>query len=416
MVSSSSAEGLPPYRNESNFEIDKRSFDDCMDLTAPYFVAFYKDGAVKMASFFDLSSAQTLYGNLPPGLGAKTLIHKGKIEESTLKTQGTSYSRDKCERAVKDVGATALNYIVAFHKDGVNLQAAFVDLSSAWMFYGSAVTLTRHGLRPFVKQCEDAGSSEIARSNPIPVCKAPYAVAFNHKGAVSTASFIDLPSARAYYEAVSKEFAKVLMERSPSGVYPLSSCSTSTTLPRDGSMEEALRICIAKISDEKDTTPLRDVRFLVLWHHIDAVRIGFCPNQDAAQAFHDAVGDFWARIVLDRGQSEALELVMHVKWITYEAIRLCKAAVQRSEFPATFDACSYVIGSSGQSLDNIRLAGCMDEQSAESFYDLVPNLDSFKILKHRSSPQELLAFEGDDTLIEKCQYMIRKLPGASGAS
>ncbi|KAJ8090281.1 hypothetical protein PM082_018877 [Marasmius tenuissimus] len=246
----------------------------------------------------------------------------------------------------------------------------------------------------------------MARSNPTPVCEAPYAVAFKHKGAVSMASFIDLPSARAYYEAISKESAKVLMERSPSG--------TSTILSRDGSTEEALPICKAQISDEKDRTPLRDVRFLILWHHNDSIRVGFCQDQDSAQAFYDAVGgdwDKWTRMVLDRGQSEALDLVVHVDSDHPHLIRQCKAAVKRSEFPATLDACNYVIGSSGQSSDNIKMAGCMDEHSAESFYDHVPK-DSFKILKHRSSSQELLASEGDDTLIKKCQFMLDYLSPA----
>ncbi|KAJ8090283.1 hypothetical protein PM082_018879 [Marasmius tenuissimus] len=410
MVSSSSCEEPPSYPNSNNGS--ERKGLDCLDLTASYFVAFHKDGsALKLASFLDISSARTFYEDLPTGLKAKALIHKHKIKESTLKTHNPPKLRDNCEKVFRDMGTAALNYIVAFHSDGIK-QAAFVDLPSAWMFYEAVSndyvkllidkTKTQERfLNSTASSLERLTTWSGSRNRNLWLCEAPYAVAFHKRGAVKKASFMDLPSARAFFDAIPKHFAKVLIERCPSGLSTMRSHGESTYTS----------LCDKAISNETDTSFIRDTPFVVLWHHVDTVRIGFCQNRNHAQALYDAVGDLWARIILDRGQSEALDLAINVSEDYNHLIRQCKMSVEEAEFPITFEATRYVIESCfGES--GTRLAGCMDENSAQVFYDLVPK-DSYKILKHRSSSQVLLASEGDDTLIKKCEFMVHKLPSAS---
>ncbi|KAK1220805.1 hypothetical protein PQX77_016376 [Marasmius sp. AFHP31] len=399
MVSSSSYEEPPSYPN-SNDGIERKGLD-CLDLTASYFVAFHKDrSTLKLASFLDISSARTFYEDLPTGVKAKTLVHKHKIEESTLKTHNASQLRDKCEKMVRDMGTVALDYIVAFHSDGIK-QAAFVDLPSAWMFYeavsndyAKAVTIAIFGAGVYIKQCEDVAHGIPARLNATPFCKAPYAVAFHKRGAVKKASFMDLPSARACFDTISysKDFAKVLIERCPSGPSTMRSHGESAYIS----------LCDKEISNETDMTLIRDAPFMVLWHHVDTVKTGFCKNKDDAQALYDGVGKPWSRIILDRGQSEALDLAINVEKDCNDLIRQCKMSVEEAEFPITFEAARYVIASC-LSESGTRLAGCMDEKSAQAFYDLVPK-EPCKILKRRSSSQELIASEGDDILIKRCEF------------
>ena len=175
-------------------------------------------------------------------------------------------------------------------------------------------------------------------------------------------------------------------------------------LSQDGSSK--MTSCKARISDEADATPLRDVPFLILWHHTDTVRIGFCQDRSSAQAFYDSNEAWWSKVILDRSQSEVRtlrppdidyphtndrwkqprDLIVHVG-TNHDPVRQCKACVKRSGFPATLDTCTYVVGSSGRKdEDPVSMAGFMDEQSAEAFYDLVPK-DFPKILKYRSTSQ-----------------------------
>ncbi|KAL0575771.1 hypothetical protein V5O48_006190 [Marasmius crinis-equi] len=231
MVSAQASEEPPSYSN-----LTKRAQVRDIDLAGPYFVANHKDGSVKLATFPDLSSARTFYDEVLEDFQGKILVDKSKARAITSQLRGGSSQSlhtefiNKCEEVVQNVGNMALNYFVVFHKDSVR-RAAFVDLPSAWTFYElvpnsfvkvlidttttEALTVAIHDRTQYTKQCKDVGNSI---NNSTPLCKSPYAVAIHRNKAVAVAYFDDSRSAQGLYDVISNDWAKVLVEKSPSGV------------------------------------------------------------------------------------------------------------------------------------------------------------------------------------------------------
>ncbi|KAL0572068.1 hypothetical protein V5O48_009886 [Marasmius crinis-equi] len=77
----------------------------------------------------------------------------------------------------------------------------------------------------------------------------------------------------------------------------------------------------------------------------------------------------------------------------YDLVLQCKTSIEQAEFPPTLEAATYVVAFRHNSA--IRMAGFVDEPSAEAFYQLVSN-DRVKILKYQlgSHAGELLASDG----------------------
>ncbi|KAL0572481.1 hypothetical protein V5O48_009488 [Marasmius crinis-equi] len=389
MVLAQSSEEPPSHLN-----LTKRiQIRDIVDLARPYFVAYHKDGSVKLSTFHDLSSARTFYEEVSEVFQGKILVDKSKAREVTSRSYGGTIPKlspeflNECKEVVRNAGNMALNYFVAFYKDGVR-RAAFVDLPSAWEFYESvvpddfpkvlidttrtqALTVAIYGIPQFTKYCKDAGNSI---NNPTPLCQAPYGVAFHQNNAVAVASFDDLRSAQAFYDVISIEWAKVLVEKSPSGSGQL--FAMIANLPNSLSMSlEKLGPKYLLIEAEPK---------YVLYIPLTIMRLTIPQPSELAVEIADSM--------------------------YHDVILQCRTSIKEAGFPPTLDAATHVVAFHHGY--KIRMAGCIDEPSAEAFYQHV-SLDYAKILKHRSHAGELLASDGDIEFIKKCEYVVHKLPCVS---
>ncbi|KAG7087281.1 hypothetical protein E1B28_013259 [Marasmius oreades] len=302
-------------------------------------------------------------------------------------------------------------YFVAFHQRDIVRLAIFIDLPSAWLFYEAVSndwakvlidktkfqpsTAADYGATNYIRRCKDDANVR----DPTPLCDVPYAVAFHENTNVRMAVMTDLPSARAFYNAISKNWAKVLMDRSK--------FRPPATVAFHG-VGKFVEQCTTEIFNDNDRTPLIYAPLVVAFHQVDAVHAAFFPaeRQHSAEAFYDAVPQDKAKVLLDRSQIEPLTLAVHGG---RNFVRQCESEVHRSQSfaPFNFTGSPYFIAFHQN--DAVKVAACVDEDSASAFYHSISKEWAKVLVKRNRSGNIRLQTHGHARFVNECEDEAVKL-------
>ncbi|KAF9264972.1 hypothetical protein L218DRAFT_986562 [Marasmius fiardii PR-910] len=301
-------------------------------------------------------------------------------------------------------------YFVAFHhRDTVRL-ALFVDLPTAWLFYGAvsdnwakvlidktrfqSLTLADHGDLNYIKRCKD-DINTVRDSTPL--CSTPYVVAFHENTNIRMATLTDLPSARAFYNTIPKKWAKVLMDRDKFG-WP-------STVASHG-YEKFVKQCTTEILNDNDRTPLDRAPLVVSFTQADIVNTAFFParRQRSAEAFYDAIPQDMAKIFLDRSKFEPLTLAAHG---TRQCVKQCEAEVYKAQYSSSFRWSPYFIAFHQN--DAVKVAACIDENSASAFFRSVSKKWAKVLIRRTHSGITRIDFHGQESFVKRCEGEVVKL-------
>ncbi|KAL0070486.1 hypothetical protein AAF712_002318 [Marasmius tenuissimus] len=341
---------------------------------------------IKLPPFTDPDTIRRLlYGITSDNYRDTYLEHEREAKQSTAESHIDAQDErliSECERELQGQANGSLSYYVAFH-DGAVKKASFIDLSSAKVFYDLVSTtyaklliahrtsvnqilmLASHGTPLYTKKCKDMGEGF---GGTIPLRSAPFAAALHRGETVYMAFFVDLASADAFYKSVSHSYAKVLIERSLTGVSTLASHCHGV---------DYVSVCRDAIMANDDTRPLRSAPFVVSFHEHGEIKAALFQDQESAQSFYDAVSEEYAKVLLDRSQTENVDIEMHVGYDDSPIIQ-CRESLKEARFPGTLEGSTYTIAFHEQGA--VRLAGCVDAQSTLAFSECIPN-EHVKLLK-----------------------------------
>ncbi|KAK1224542.1 hypothetical protein PQX77_012554 [Marasmius sp. AFHP31] len=379
---------------------------------------------IKLPPFTDPDTVRRLlHGMTSDNYRDTYLEHEREVEQATAESHiDTQDARliSECESELQNQANDFLSYYVAFH-DGVVKKAAFVDLESARAFYNLVSTsyakllighrtsmnqislLALHGTYPYAKECKVVGESF---GGTIPLCEAPFAAAFHRGETVHMAFFIDLASANAFYNSISYLYAKVLIKRSLSGVSTLATAS-------DYRGPDYASVCRDAILANEDMRPLQRTPFVVSFHMHSEIMAALFQDRESAQHFYDAISEDYAKVLLDRSQTENVDLEMHVDY-NYSLIIQCREGLKEARFPGTLEDSMFMIAYHEKGA--IRLAGCVDAQSALAFSECIPN-KHVKLIK-RQTPLAFTRYPtiaAPDTVIQNLKGVMLMLRDYSAA-
>ncbi|KAK0438136.1 uncharacterized protein EV420DRAFT_1666428 [Desarmillaria tabescens] len=395
------------------------------DLTrlqdAPYVVAFHENDRVRMMGFFDEASARTIYDYVSEEW-AKILMDRRRSK--VLESYGDSRWVKQCTEEVlkfdafavvraRDVSLLPDNapYVVAFHqRDCVRMigysergiaQTGYNSISNEWakilVNRQHRELLTSYGNNHWSKQCEEEVQRLPAFDDTAPLQIAPYIVAFHQSDCVRMIGLYTAESAQAVYDAVSKEWAKVVSDRERSQV-----------LASHG-FDYYVKLCKERISQLdafkfNRTVPLQHAPYIVTLHQSDRVRMVGFSKEESAWTVYNTVSNEWAKILMDRRRSQNLFSHGGARWI-----KQCKEEVLRVplfENPILLSQSGPYVVAFHQN-DCVRMIGLPTEGSARTVYDMI-SMEWAKILVDKRD-SELLASYGSSYYTKQCGDEIRRL-------
>ncbi|KAJ8508014.1 hypothetical protein ONZ45_g9674 [Pleurotus djamor] len=241
---------------------------------------------------------------------AKLVVDVAKAE--VVSSYGAEHFRRLCESRVRDV--LALNrtaslytatFVVAFTVSGqvklVGLSsllsaqclyhALLEDVTKVIVYRRSLKALFSEGPQEDVNRCAQRVYQLGALDDGVPLAFASHLVIFHIRDTVVTIGFSNGDASRMFYYAISKDWAKVLLEGS----------EVLSKHGRDSMIEE----CI--------TSPRRDIavsleraRFLLAFHVEDSVGIlGFSDEIHAFESY-EAISSKWAKVLFNRVKNEII--------------------------------------------------------------------------------------------------------------
>ncbi|KAG7087282.1 hypothetical protein E1B28_013260 [Marasmius oreades] len=301
-------------------------------------------------------------------------------------------------------------YFVAFHQHDTVRLAIFLDLPTAWLFYGAVSnswakvlvdktrsqpsTLADHGSVNYIKLCRDDVNTV---RDSTPMSNAPYVVAFHENTKVRMATLTNLSSARALYNAIPTHWAKVFMDRNKFG---------PPSVVASHGAGKFVKQCTTEILNDNDSTPLNHAPFVVAFNQAATVSSAFfsAHRQHSAEAFYDAVPRDRAKVFLDRSKNEPSTLAIHGG---REFVKQCESEVHKLQYSASFARSPYFVAFHQRNA--VKVAACVDEDSAFAFYLSVSEEWAKILIKRNRSGHTRLRFHGHDWFVGKCEGEVIKL-------
>ncbi|KAK0479468.1 hypothetical protein EDD18DRAFT_846425 [Armillaria luteobubalina] len=208
-------------------------------------------------------------------------------------------------------------YIVAFHQRDTVKTISCSEYEIAMDVYNSISqqwakivlntqnleVLARYGETRWRKQCEEEAQRLTASYCAAPLQIAPYIVAFRQQDCVRMIGLKTSGSARALYDVISNDCAKLASDR---GIFQV--------LASHGS-DDCVKLCkdkILQLDAFNGNVPLQHASYVVAFHQIDHVRmIGF-PKEAPARAVYNAISDGLAKMLMpmDRRRSQIYSLMV----------------------------------------------------------------------------------------------------------
>ncbi|PBK60550.1 hypothetical protein ARMSODRAFT_1090260 [Armillaria solidipes] len=300
-------------------------------------------------------------------------------------------------------------YTVAFHqRDSVKTiscseygiaQEVYNNISQQWakiiLDRQNREIVARYGDNHWSKQCEEEVQRPPAFDDTAPLQIAPYLVAFHQHDCVRMIGLYTSESARAVYDAVSEDWAKVVSDKEHSQVLASYGSTYYVKLCKDR---------ISQLDAFNGNVPLQHASYVVALHQSDRVRmIGF-SGEGPARAVYNAVSNDWAKILIDRRRSQDLLSYGGGRWIAQckeEVLRLPLLAEPISPSPSG----PYVVAFHQN--DCVRMIGLSIEGSARAVYDAISTKWAKILMDTRG--YELLASYGSSYFTKQCEEEVRGL-------
>ncbi|KAK0435833.1 hypothetical protein EV421DRAFT_2038952 [Armillaria borealis] len=300
-------------------------------------------------------------------------------------------------------------YTVAFHqRDCVKTiscseygiaQEVYDNISQQWakiiLDRQNREVVARYGGNRWSKQCEEEVQRLPAFDDTAPLQIAPYVVAFHQRDCIRMIGLYTSESARAVYDAVSKDWAKVVSDRKHSQVLASYGSTYYVKLCKDR---------ISQLDAFNGNVPLQRASYVVALHQSDRVRmIGF-SSEGPARAVYNAIPNDWAKILMDRRRSQDMLSYGGGCWITQckeEVLRLPLLAEPISPSPSG----PYVVAFHQN--DCVRMIGLSIEGSARAVYDAISTEWAKNLMDTRG--YELLASYGSSYFTKQCEEEARGL-------
>ncbi|SJL18022.1 uncharacterized protein ARMOST_21593 [Armillaria ostoyae] len=300
------------------------------------------------------------------------------------------------------------DYTVAFHqRDCVKTiscsehgiaQEVYNNISQQWakiIFYRqNHEVVARYGDNRWSKQCEEEVQRLPAFDDTAPLQIAPYIVAFHQRDRVRMIGLYTSESARAVYDAVSKDWAKVISDREHSQVLVFYGSTYYVKLCKDR---------ISQLDVFNGNVPLQRASYVVALHQSDRIRmIGFSSEGPARAVYSVVSNDCRGTDVTST--SKNLLSCGGGRWITQckeEVLRLPLLAEPISPSPSG----PYVVAFHQN--DCVRMIGLSIEGSARAVYDAI-STEWTKILMDTRG-YEVLSSYGSSYFTKQCEEEARRL-------
>ncbi|PBK80680.1 hypothetical protein ARMGADRAFT_1039839 [Armillaria gallica] len=255
-------------------------------------------------------------------------------------------------------------YTVTFHqRDSVKTiscleysiaQGVYNNISQQWakiiLDRQNRKVVARYGDNHWSKQCEEEIQWLPAFGNAAPLLIAPYIMAFHQQ------------LARAVYDAVSKDWAKVISDRKNSQL--------DKVLVLYGS-NYYVKLCkdrILQLDTFNGNVSLKHASYMVALHQSDCIRMVGFSEVGPAWAVYNAVSNDWAKILIDRQRSQDLLCYGSGHWIMQ-----CKEEVLwlpiLAEPISALHSGPYIIAF--HQSDCVRMIGLSIEGSVQAVYDAI---------------------------------------------